>query len=192
LEWENSFDEDAIFGACGALIWVCDAQEDYQESIKKFLQIIMKSNSINPNVIYEIFIHKVDGISDDHKIEIQREVIKKCHDVLHQLRLNVQISTNLTSIYDRSIFDAFSKVVQKLTPQINTLETLLDSFTTSSNVERAFLADIVTKIFLVADDQSQNLTVGNSSSELCSDMIDTVTDILSVYHSSCDVASDVS
>ncbi len=37
-------------------------------------------------------------------------------------------SFNLTSIYDHSIFEAFSKVVQKLIPQLPTLENLLDLF----------------------------------------------------------------
>lgn len=34
----------------------------------------------------------------------------------------------LTSIYDHSIFEAFSKVVQKLIPQLPTLENLLNIF----------------------------------------------------------------
>ena len=34
----------------------------------------------------------------------------------------------LTSIYDHSIFEAFSKVVQKLIPQLSTLENLLNLF----------------------------------------------------------------
>lgn len=35
-------------------------------------------------------------------------------------------SFHLTSIYDHSIFEAFSKVVQKLIPQLPVLENLLD------------------------------------------------------------------
>lgn len=34
----------------------------------------------------------------------------------------------MTSIYDHSIFEAFSKVVQKLIPQLPTLENLLNIF----------------------------------------------------------------
>lgn len=34
----------------------------------------------------------------------------------------------MTSIYDHSIFEAFSKVIQKLIKQINILESLLDIF----------------------------------------------------------------
>ena len=41
----------------------------------------------------------------------------------------------LTSIYDHSIFEAFSKVVQKLIPQLPTLENLLDIFISVSIVK---------------------------------------------------------
>lgn len=39
---------------------------------------------------------------------------------------------HLTSIYDHSIFEAFSKVVQKLIKQLSTLERLLDIFNQAS------------------------------------------------------------
>ena len=38
----------------------------------------------------------------------------------------IHLSFYLTSIYDHSIFEAFSKVIQKLTPQLPTLESLLN------------------------------------------------------------------
>lgn len=41
----------------------------------------------------------------------------------------------LTSIYDHSIFEAFSKVVQKLIPQLPTLENLLNIFISVSEVQ---------------------------------------------------------
>lgn len=40
----------------------------------------------------------------------------------------LSLSFYLTSIYDHSIFEAFSKVVQKLIPQLPTLENLLNIF----------------------------------------------------------------
>ena len=41
---------------------------------------------------------------------------------------NIHLSIYLTSIYDHSIFEAFSKVVQKLIPELPTLENLMDIF----------------------------------------------------------------
>ncbi len=57
----------------------------------------------------------------------------------------VHLSFHLTSIYDHSIFEAFSKVVQKLIPQLPTLENLLNIFISNSSIEKAFLFDVVSK-----------------------------------------------
>lgn len=48
--------------------------------------------------------------------------------VFNALFLRSLLSFYLTSIYDHSIFEAFSKVVQKLIPQLPTLENLLNIF----------------------------------------------------------------
>lgn len=44
----------------------------------------------------------------------------------------IHLSFHLTSIYDHSIFEAFSKVVQKLIPQLPALENLLNILNTVS------------------------------------------------------------
>ena len=178
LDWDPCFDSDDIFGNCGALIWVCDAQEDYQDSFNKFIDTVARAYNVNPSINFNFFIHKVDGLSDDHKIECQRDIMQQCHDALHEYGLeSIQITTHLTSIYDHSIYDAFSKVIQKITPQLSTFETLLDSFATASNIDRAFLADIPTKIYLASNQGHMDM----SNFELYSDMIVIVSDILSVY-----------
>jgi len=43
---------------------------------------------VNPNIRFEIFIHKVDGLSDDHKIETQRDVSQRANEELHEAGLN--------------------------------------------------------------------------------------------------------
>lgn len=71
----------------------------------------------------------MDGLSDDHKIEARQEILQKANEDLSLNNLeNVSLSFYLTSIYDHSIFEAFSKVVQKLIPQLPVLENLLNVF----------------------------------------------------------------
>lgn len=60
-------------------------------------------------------------------------VISNCSSTPPQL----SFSFYLTSIYDHSIFEAFSKVVQKLIPQLPTLENLLNIFISVSNEQPA-------------------------------------------------------
>jgi Ras-related GTP-binding protein C/D len=59
--------------------------------------------------------------------ETQRAVQQQAQEDLAEHKLeHIHLSFYLTSIYDHSIFEAFSKVVQKLIPQLPTLENLLD------------------------------------------------------------------
>jgi len=107
---------------------------------------------MNPLIHFEIFIHKVDGLSDDYKIETQRDIHQRLHDEFLDSGLDsIHLSFYLTSIYDYSIFEAFSKVIQKLMPQLPTLESLLNILCSNSGMEKAFLYDIASKIYIATD-----------------------------------------
>lgn len=66
--FDPAFDSDVIFSECGALVFVIDAQDDYMESLAKLHLTVTKAYKVNPNITFEVFIHKVDGLSDDHKV----------------------------------------------------------------------------------------------------------------------------
>jgi len=89
----------------------------------------------------------------------------------------IHLNFYLTSIFDHSIFEAFSKVVQKLIPQLPTLERLLDIMLSNSRIEKAFLIDVESKIYVATD----SFPVDMQTYELCSDMIDVVIDVSCIY-----------
>ncbi|GAA6069708.1 ras-related GTP binding Cb, partial [Tachysurus ichikawai] len=127
--FDPTFDYEMIFRGTGALIFVIDAQDDYMEALGRLHLTVSRAYRINPNINFEVFVHKVDGLSDDHKIETQRDIHQRANDDLADAGLDrLHLSFYLTSIYDHSIFEAFSKVVQKLIPQLPTLENLLNIF----------------------------------------------------------------
>lgn len=167
-----------IFGDCGALVFVIDAQDDYLEALTKLNQTVVKAYKVNPRIKFEVFIHKVDGVSDDFKMESQRDIHQRATDDLQDAGLTeIHLSFHLTSIYDHSIFEAFSKVVQKLIPQLPTLENLLNILITNSGIEKAFLFDVVSKIYIATD----CAPVDMQTYELCCDMIDVVIDLSDIY-----------
>lgn len=62
-------------------------------------------------------------------METQRDIHQRATDDLSDAGFDdVCLSFYLTSIYDYSIFEAFSKVVQKLIPQLPKIENLLNIF----------------------------------------------------------------
>lgn len=134
--FDASFDSDMIFGGCGALVFVIDARDDYIEALTKLNQTVTKAYKVNSRIKFEVFIHKVDGISDDLKMETQRDIHQRATDDLADAGLDqILLNFHLTSIYDHSIFEAFSKVVQKLIPQLPTLENLLNILVSVSFME---------------------------------------------------------
>ena len=177
--FDATFDTDMIFSGCGALIFVIDAQDDYLEALAKLNITVAKAYHVNPQIRLEVFIHKVDGLSDDTKMDTQRDIHQRATDDLTEsgLEQHVHLSFYLTSIYDHSIFEAFSKVVQKLIPQLPTLENLLNVFISNSQIEKAFLFDVISKIYVATDSSPVDM----QSYELCCDMIDVVIDVSCIY-----------
>lgn len=173
------FESEKIFENCGAIIFVVDAQDDYAEAMQKLIQTILKAFTECKDIRFEVFIHKVDGLSDDTKIETQRDIAQRTSDDLVEAGLEdqVKLSFYLTSIYDHSIFEAFSKVVQNLIPQLPTLEELLNLFVQKTRIEKAFLFDVVSKIYIATDSSPVDM----QSYELCCDMIDVVIDVSCIY-----------
>merc|ERR1712039_776951 len=136
---------------------------------------------VNPKIAFDILIHKVDGdqfFLDEHKTEVQRDIRSKLMEELkHEVEAEACIAFHCTSIYDHSIFEALSKVVQKLIPQLPVLEQCLDLLITNSRMEKAYLFDVVSKVYIASDPTPVDL----ASYELCSDLIDVVIDVSCIY-----------
>ncbi|TAQ86094.1 hypothetical protein B7494_g5589 [Chlorociboria aeruginascens] len=172
------FDLDAIFGEIGALIWVIDAQDEYLEAINRLNSTILNLQPSYPNINIEVFIHKVDGLSDDYKLDIQRDITQRIQDELSDHGFeNAPINFHLTSIYNHSIFEAFSKVIQKLIPHLPTLEALLNDLCRNCRFEKAYLFDVLSKIYIATDSSPVDMP----SYEICSDYIDVIVDVSEIY-----------
>jgi len=179
--FENpSYDMDAIFGEIGALIWVIDSQDDYMEAVTRLNATILYLQRLYPHINVEVFIHKVDGLSDDYKLDIQRDITIRIQDELSDHGFeDAPVTFHLTSIYNHSIFEAFSKVIQKLIPRLGTLEAMLNDLCRNCHFEKAYLFDALSKIYIATDSEPSDM----AAYELCSDYIDVVIDINDVYGS---------
>jgi Ras-related GTP-binding protein C/D len=177
------------------VIFVLDSQDEYTEAMQKLHATLRHVHKVNPRVVLEVFIHKVDGLSDDQRIETQRDIQVRCCCPFVSLWLKVSSqqkvmdalqddgledihpSFHLTSIFDHSIFEAMSKVIQKLIPHMDALENLLDLLISNCAMEKAFLIDVMSRLYVATD----SAPVDMQTYELCSDMIDVVMDLSSIY-----------
>ncbi|KAJ3028197.1 UNVERIFIED_CONTAM: hypothetical protein HDU68_002225 [Siphonaria sp. JEL0065] len=177
----NATDPTLIFGNCVSVVFIIDAQDDYIVALKQLFLTVSMAYKVKKDMLFEVFVHKVDGLSDDHKIETQRDIHTRIRDELLDAGLqDVHIGFHLTSIYDHSVFEALSKVVQRVLGEegvLPTLENLLNIMCSNSGIEKAFLFDTNTKIYIATDSSPVDI----QSYELCADMLSVVVDVGAVY-----------
>jgi Ras-related GTP-binding protein C/D len=177
-------DEANVFGGSTSLIFVVDAQDEpYDHVLQSFTNAVTRALSVNPNIVIEVFINKVDGelfLSDESKYDCRRDIMTQVTDELTDAGVSpdsIHIRYHLTSIYDHSIYEALSRVVQRLIPQLPTLENLLNVLVSTCSMEKAYLFDVVSKLYISTDPGPVDM----QSVELCSDMIDVVLDVSGIY-----------
>ncbi|THW53915.1 ras-related GTP-binding protein-like protein C [Aureobasidium pullulans] len=172
------FNQANIFAEIGAVIWVIDAQDQYLDALNQLIDTITYLAQTWPAINVEVFVHKVDGLSEEYKNDTFRDIRQRILDELSDLGYdNAPVSFYQTSIYDHSVFESISKVIQKLLPQLPTLESLLNSLCSTCRIQKAYLFDIITKIYIASDTSPQD----TNSYEICSDFIDVVVDIGELY-----------
>ncbi|KAF2480914.1 Gtr1/RagA G protein conserved region-domain-containing protein [Neohortaea acidophila] len=173
-----SYDHASIFSNIGAVIWIIDSQDEYFSSISELLRTAVFLAKNYPSINLDVFIHKTDGLSEEYKYDTFREVRQRVQDELSDVGYGHRsISYYQTSIFDHSIFEAMSKVVQKLLPQLPSLETLLTKLCATCRIQKAYLFDTVSKIY-IATDASPTLL---KDYEVCSDYVDVIVDIKQLY-----------
>jgi Ras-related GTP-binding protein C/D len=57
---DPAFESDAIWTEISTVLFVIDSQDDYIDALSKLFLTITKGNKHNPNINYEVFIHKVN------------------------------------------------------------------------------------------------------------------------------------
>lgn len=186
---------NTILSKPGALIFVIDAQDEYYAAIASLIETLKVfaaasgPAAISPNtpripahINIEIFIHKIDGLSLDFRADIYRDIATRISEEMDDNGLEairMGFSFHHTSIYDHSIFEAISKVIQKLiVPQHHaTIEALVNTLCANCRMEKAYLFDSNYKFYIASDTHPGDL----KSYETCSDYLDVIRDISQLY-----------
>jgi len=178
---ESSPSDVAAIKNCGSLIYVIDAQpQDYEMNCTKLRDIIKTCSAVNKSIQYEVFIHKVDTdmfLSDEQKMDCLNDIQDLMRSLLSDTQLQVSLSFYLTSIYDHTIYEALSKVIQKLLHQVGFISAMIDNLITNSKIEKAFLFDVISKIYIATDSNPVEM----KHYEICSELIDVLIDVSCIY-----------
>lgn len=176
--FEPTYDSERLFSSVGALVYVIDSQDEYLNALTNLLMIIEFAYKVNSNIHIEVLIHKIDGLLEDYRIDAQRDIMQRTGDELLDLGLEgVQVSFYLTSIFDHSIYEAFSRIVQKLIPELPSLENMLDNLVAHSSIDKVFLFDVNSKIYVATDSSPVDI----QTYEVCAEFIDITIDLDDLY-----------
>ncbi|KAI5476600.1 Ras-related GTP-binding protein C [Pseudohyphozyma bogoriensis] len=175
------------FHDTGAIIFVLDAQSSssfLQDMIRKLAFTMKKAFDENPGIQFEIFLHKIDGMSTEYRLDILQNLRDRLTEDLFDLSPELESSLNvfyhLTSVFDTSIYEALSKVIQKLIPEQGMLERLLDLLCQQCMMDKAFLFDTSSKIYIATD----SLPLDGQTYVICSDYLDLIGDFTTLYEPS--------
>ncbi|KAF2726109.1 ras-related GTP-binding protein-like protein C [Polychaeton citri CBS 116435] len=172
------FDHRSIFLGVGSCIWVIDVQDEYLADIGSLVETAVFLAQRYPRVNLDVFIHKTDGLSEEYKQDTFRDIRQRVSDELSDVGYGDRpISYYQTSIFDHSVNEAMSKVIQKLLPQLPYLESLLNRLCSTCKIQKAYLFDTHSKIYIATDTSPTFL----KDFEVCSDWIDVIVDIKEIY-----------
>lgn len=176
--FEPTYDSEMLFASVGALVYVIDSQDEYLDALTNLSMIIEYAYKVNPQIHIEVLIHKIDGLSEDYRMDAQRDIMQRTGDELLDLGLEgVQVSFYLTSIFDHSIYEAFSRIVQKLVPELPSLENMLDNLVAHLSIDKVFLFDVNSKIYVATDSSPVDI----QTYEVCAEFIDITIDLDDLY-----------
>lgn len=176
--FEPNYDSERLFSSVGALVYVIDSQDEYLNALTNLSIIIEYAYKVNPKINIEVLIHKIDGLSEDYRIDAQRDIMQRIGDELLDLGLEgVQVSFYLTSIFDHSIYEAFSRIVQKLINELPSLENMLDNLVQHSSIDKIFIFDVNSKIYVATDSSPVDI----QTYEVCAEFIDITIDLDDLY-----------
>ncbi|TRM67865.1 Gtr1/RagA G protein conserved region-domain-containing protein [Schizophyllum amplum] len=137
-----------------AIIFVIDMRDLYTQPISRLVEWITAATRDAPTLNLEVFVHKAEKLPEDDKIENFRQIQERVADRLldiSSLYETIPLNFHLTSIYDHSLRESFSRVLHKLVPSLPYLEELLNVFCANSQSPKAFLFDVHSRLYLATD-----------------------------------------
>ncbi|KAH9003193.1 Gtr1/RagA G protein Gtr2 [Lactarius hatsudake] len=165
-----------------SIIFVIDIQDSYQQPVARMLDFFAAAYQENPGATLEVFVHKAESLAEDYKIEnfrhIQQRVIDELFDASPEYE-QMPVNFHLTSVYDHSIREAFSRVLHKLIDSLPYLEDLLNVFCSNSQASKAFLFDVKSRLYVATDESPVDTGMHN----LCCDYVRTLSAFGPLYMS---------
>ena len=195
--WGDESDQvdELFFAKCHSVIMVIDSStDDVPHSVFSVAKrVIARAQKIKKNIHFHLFLNKTDANyrfdpdsaqAEQNKASFVQQIVSRVRDDVRVISggsaPSIDLSAHCTSIFDHSINEAFSKVIQRPLLANGKIEQILDIVANSCRMEKAVLFDLVSKLTLGADNRSQTEA---STLSLMQDVLEVVIDMGSIYGS---------
>ena len=169
---------------CQVLIFLIDTQNPTNAQFDYFKSSILPIFGKYKSIALYVFLHKIDNTNicqndyNKQRGEIHSKMKQMCSQYQKDLNLDeINLNFYVTSIYNSTLFEAFSKIFQNMMPQNRNLSNLIDHLADTCGFEKAYLFDVFNKVYLAVDSSPNE----SQTYEMCSDIIDVVLDMSGIY-----------
>jgi Ras-related GTP-binding protein C/D len=178
-------DTQALLNDTHAIVFVMDCAngDTKTAALNRLVEMLVMVHRRNPNASVEVFLHKIDKLTEAQQKDVRHEAdayvkSRVIAEVGREWRVTVPY--HMTSIYDNSVFEAFSYVVQKLVPQRSLLHSNMQLLVSNSCIASAFLFDIRTKLCIARYPREHDASSGPIYA-LCGDAVEMVKKVRQQY-----------
>ena len=192
IEFPSSFsfakadkEYDKYLKLCNVLIFIVDynpTKESKTEQMDYFKNNILPILNKYPSISLYIFIHKIDNYNcnsilqsqyNEEAKQIQSQIEQQMYPIFDEDKLKNKLF--ITSIYDSTLIEAFSNILQNILPQNENLCILLSNL----GIKNSYIFDMNNK-FCIAKD----VEIGKDNEnmfEICINMINFVIEMSHIY-----------
>jgi Ras-related GTP-binding protein A/B len=126
----------SIFQKASVLLYVVDASdvERYDNASIELAWAVNEILTFNKNPIINVFLHKIDLIND------KNAVVAYLKDLLTQ-NISYEVNFYPTSVFDESLFTAWSGIIRNISPKSTFIQLILKSLKDQEGVKEAVLIE---------------------------------------------------
>lgn len=142
-----------IFKKCEVLIHVFDVEsKEVAKDINTFKRVLENLSKFSPNVKIFILIHKIDLVQSNKRQELFKLMYNNLKNIAHD-EYGFNITGFATSIWDESLYKAWSSIVCSLIPNVDLYEQHLAKFNQIINAREIILFEKTTFLVISSIDK---------------------------------------
>lgn len=157
---ENYFtnQKDHIFKMVEVLIHVFDVEsKEVNKDIEVFEKSLKQLREFSPNVKIFVLLHKMDLVQVDRREELFGIMMNKLQE--HSSPYGFRLTGFPTSIWDESLYKAWSSIVCSLIPNMSTYEKNLSKLTGVLEAQEIILFEKTTFLVICSSDKKSDLSI---------------------------------